>query len=95
MLFALSYPQGCVEFLQMLVLRCKRSKNPAYPTEIKTLGDHIRKTRLDRQLSQNQVATILGVTSDTVTNWELNRNSPRNYFVSRIYEFLGFDPTIH
>jgi len=86
--------QGCVEFLQMVVLRCERPKNPAYPTELQTIGDHIRKVRLDRQLSQFQVSTIIGVTNDTITNWELNRNKPRILFLLRIFEFIGYIPSI-
>jgi DNA-binding transcriptional regulator YiaG len=76
-------------------LVAKRPINPAYPTELKTIGDHLRKTRLDRELTQNQVSTIIGVTTDTVTNWELNRNSPRKRFHSRIYNFLGKVPPIN
>jgi len=59
------------------------------------LGDHIRKTRLDRELTQNQVATLIGVATDTVTNWELNRNSPRKGYYSAIYDFLGKVPLIN
>jgi DNA-binding transcriptional regulator YiaG len=79
----------------MVVLRCKRPKNPAYPTELKTIGDHLRKVRLDRQLSQNQVSTILGVSMETVANWELKRSKPRILYQSRIYEFIGFVPFIN
>jgi DNA-binding XRE family transcriptional regulator len=87
--------QGFVAYLHFVVLRCKRPRNPAYPVETITLGDHIRKTRLDRELTQNQVATMIGVATDTITNWELNRNSPRKSYYSAIYDFLGKVPLKH
>jgi DNA-binding transcriptional regulator YiaG len=49
---------------------------------------------MDRELTQNQVATMIGVTTDTVTNWELNRNKPRQRYHPRIFEFIGFVPGI-
>jgi DNA-binding transcriptional regulator YiaG len=66
--------------------------NPAYPRELNTLGYHLRKVRLNRELSQLDVARILRVTTDTVTNWELNRNQPRAKFAKRIISFLGYIP---
>ncbi|KAA3630601.1 MAG: XRE family transcriptional regulator [Bacteroidetes bacterium] len=72
--------------------KSKRPVNPAYPEELNTLGDHLRKVRLDRNLSQPDVAKLLGVTTDTVTNWELNRNQPRAKFVNKIISFLDYIP---
>jgi len=86
--------QGFVAYLHFVVLRAKRPKNPAYPAELKTIRDHIRMVRLDRQLTQKQVSTFLGVTADTVTNWELNRNYPRQRYYQSIYEFLGYVPSM-
>ena len=61
-----------------------------------TLGDHLRKRRLDLGLLQKDVAQRLGVNIDTVTNWELNRTEPALRFIARIIRFLGrmpFDAT--
>jgi hypothetical protein len=41
-----------------------------YPRELKTLGDHIKRRRLDLSLSLKQVAVGLAVTDETVRNWE-------------------------
>jgi DNA-binding transcriptional regulator YiaG len=79
----------------MVVLRCKRPNTLAYPTELKTNGDHLRKVRLDRQLSQNQASTILGVSIETVANWELKRSKPRILYQIRINDFLGFKPMLN
>ena len=73
-------------------LRAKRPINSAYPVELNTLGDHLRKIRLDRGLSQPDVAKILKVTTDSVTGWELNRNEPTPKFAGAIIAFLGYFP---
>ena len=75
-----------------LTLKCKRPINPAYPASVNTLGDHLRKVRLDRELSQPQVAKLLKVTTDTVTGWELNRHEPQQRFRQRIFRFFGYKP---
>jgi transcriptional regulator with XRE-family HTH domain len=64
----------------------------AYPQELKTLGDHLRKRRLDLKLLQKNVAQILGVKEATVWNWENNRTSPGLHYIPRIVEFLGYAP---
>lgn len=75
-----------------LTLKCKRPINSVYPTSLNTLGDHLRKVRLDRGLSQPQVAKVLKVTPDTVTGWELNRHQPPARLAKRIIRFLGYVP---
>jgi predicted transcriptional regulator len=46
-----------------------------YPDTLQTIGDHLRKKRLDLCLRQRDVATQLGVTVNTVTNWEKHHSS--------------------
>ena len=75
-----------------LTLKCKRPINPAYPKQLKTLGDHLRTVRLDRGLSQPEVAKLLKVNPDTVTGWELNRHEPPARLAKRIIQFLGYVP---
>ncbi|WP_425563418.1 helix-turn-helix domain-containing protein [Luteolibacter yonseiensis] len=48
----------------------------AYPLKVETVGDHIRAVRLRRGLEQSEVAEILGVSKETVWNWENHRNAP-------------------
>jgi len=59
---------------------------------LKTLGDHIRKRRLDLGLLQSEVATGLGVTESCVWNWESNTSTPQWKYLAPIIEFLGYDP---
>jgi transcriptional regulator with XRE-family HTH domain len=75
-----------------LQLKAKLPANPAYPATLDTLGDHLRKVRLDRGLSQPDVAKILEVTADTITGWELDHHEPPAKFASRIISFLGYNP---
>ncbi|MBK7407192.1 MAG: helix-turn-helix transcriptional regulator [Saprospirales bacterium] len=75
-----------------VTLRAKKPINPAYPAELKTLGDRLRKTRLDRGLTQPDLAKILRVATDTVTGWELNRNQPSLKHAKAITDFLGYIP---
>ena len=55
----------------------KPHPNSRYPKELNTLGDHLRKRRLDLDLVQKDVNRILGVDKTTITNWENNRFSLR------------------
>lgn len=82
----------CVAMLQPVVKSIKRKIKSAYPKKLKTLGDHIRKRRLDLKLEQQQVAKILKITESTVWNWEKNRVNPRTKYYPYIMEFLGYCP---
>jgi transcriptional regulator with XRE-family HTH domain len=64
----------------------------AYPRELKTLGDHLKKKRLDLKLLQKEVASILGVKEATIWNWENNRSSPKLHYISRVVAFLDYIP---
>ena len=65
---------------------------PPYPRQLRTLGDHLRKQRLDLGLLQSQVAEQLGVDHMTICNWEINRTSPQLRLIPKIITFLGYVP---
>ncbi len=75
-------------------LKGERPLPKAYPRELKTLGDHLRKKRLDLKLLQKEVAQVLGVTKDTVTYWEVGRSSPDLHGTAKIIKFLGYIPSV-
>ncbi len=75
-------------------LKSKKPNKKPYPKELKTYGDHIRQKRLDLNLSQPQVARIINVTTETITNWELNKNEPTITHIPTIISFLGFQPIL-
>jgi transcriptional regulator with XRE-family HTH domain len=63
-----------------------------YPYTLSTLGDHLRKRRLDLGLRQGDVAAQLAVNISTVTNWEKNYTAPPLSLIPRVIAFLGYDP---
>ena len=63
-----------------------------YPKIINTLGDHIRKKRLNLGLLQKDVAKIIGTTESTIWNWENNYVTPCISNISKIIHFLGYEP---
>ena len=60
--------------------------------EIKTLGDHVRKRRLDLGLTQQAVADRLDVAKDTIRTWERNRHPPALAHTPAVIVFLGYVP---
>jgi site-specific DNA recombinase len=62
------------------------------PLEPKTVGDHLRKTRLALKLLQREVAEKIGVDKTSVFNWERNSSSPEVRYMPAIIRFLGYDP---
>lgn len=62
------------------------------PRELNTVGDHLRKTRLDRGLWQEHVAAELGVSVGTLLNWERNHTRVQTRFMPKVLAFLGYDP---
>lgn len=54
-----------------------------------TIGDRIRQARDRKGLTQQAVATALGVSRVAVTDWERDKNKPEISRVPRIVELLG------
>ncbi len=63
-----------------------------YPTSPKTIGEMIRKRRLDLGLRQAEAAKTIGCDKMTVVNWEKGHRAPRINHLSGVVKFLGFDP---
>ena len=75
-----------------LTLKGKKPVDPRYPRELKTIGDNLRKKRLDIKLKQSDVARIIGVSETSIYNWENNRTKPRLKYVQKILKFIEVDP---
>jgi len=56
-----------------------------------TLGDHLRRRRLELGLYQKDVAAQIGVTTSTIWNWEHGWTIDLRY-VPRVIAFLGYNP---
>jgi DNA-binding transcriptional regulator YiaG len=63
-------------FICNIQLKAQKPNRKPYPKELLTYGEHLRKRRFDLDFSQPQVAKLINVTTDTITNWELNKNTP-------------------
>jgi len=59
---------------------------------LRTIGDHIRKHRLDLRLRQKDAAAQIGADVFTLINWEKGRTVPVVRFCPAIERFLGYWP---
>ena len=69
-----------------------KPKSKAYPTELRTVGDHICKKRIDLGLSRSDLAKLLGTTQTRVWVWENYEALPKTTLYPKVIEFLGYDP---
>lgn len=65
--------------------------NPAYPKDPKTLGERIRKARMDRGLTIKQTASLIGVNISMIVNWELKNVQPTAATFEKLKEVLEID----
>jgi hypothetical protein len=63
-----------------------------YPTAILTIGDALRKRRIDLGLTHREAGLRFGVNSVTYTHWECNTFRPPACRQQQIASFLGYDP---
>jgi transcriptional regulator with XRE-family HTH domain len=59
---------------------------------LESIGDHIKKRRMDLRLTQKELAKRLGVDKTTIQSWEKRRVRPSLVKIMKITEFLGCDP---
>jgi transcriptional regulator with XRE-family HTH domain len=74
------------------VLSSEKPRQRGYPEEPRTVGEHLKRRRLDLGLRQRDVAAELGVTAQTVQTWESGKHRPPVHLVPHIQAFLGFCP---
>jgi transcriptional regulator with XRE-family HTH domain len=60
--------------------------------EPKTLGEFIRKRRLENDLFAKELASLIGVTEDTILNWEKGRTYPSQKKMLLLKERLDINP---
>lgn len=75
-----------------MTLKAPKPLPSNYPLQIKSLGDHIRKRRLDLNIFQKEAAKKIGVDETTIWFWENNHVEPSISFIPSIIEFLGYIP---
>ena len=75
-----------------ITLKAQKPSYSQYPVYLTTVGDHLRKKRLDSKLFQKDVAKLIGVERDCIYNWENNISKPQIHLLPKIIEFLGYVP---
>jgi transcriptional regulator with XRE-family HTH domain len=63
-----------------------------YPTEVKAIGDHLKKRRIDLNLKQREVAIEIGVCFASIQLWERGIGEPGVKQFPAIIRFLGYVP---
>jgi transcriptional regulator with XRE-family HTH domain len=66
--------------------------NQRIPANPKTIGEKIKKHRLNHHWLQRDVAKNIGVSSTSVSNWERGIKSPSRRMTKKIREFLDCPP---
>ena len=74
-----------------LTLKALRVKD--YLANPQTLGGHLKRRRKELGLLQREAAEQMGVSTDTVVNWEKDKSKPVAAQFRPVVAFLGYDPT--
>ncbi|MCK9345049.1 MAG: recombinase family protein [Candidatus Pacebacteria bacterium] len=78
-----------VAFLPYVRVCLKSLRKKDFDFEPRTLGEQIKRRRLELCLSQKEVGEMLGVSSFTVLNWEKGKTMPNEEAMPRIASFLS------
>jgi len=57
-----------------------------------TLGEHVKKARIDKNHFQKQAAAEIGVSVDSLCYWENGRTQPEIRYYPQIIQYIGFNP---
>jgi DNA-binding transcriptional regulator YiaG len=66
--------------------------NQQTPARPKTLGEQIKRHRLELRLRQKDVAVLIGISSVSLSSWERGITSPSRRWRKKILEFLECAP---
>ncbi len=75
-----------------ITLKAQKPPSLHYPKSLNTIGQHVRKVRLDRGLHQKDIAAEMGVHPLTISNWEKGATGPELQFMPSIIRFLDYNP---
>jgi transcriptional regulator with XRE-family HTH domain len=74
-----------------VTLRGRKSRPPGYPEQPRTVGEHLKRARLERGLPQRQVAEAIGCHHASLLNWERGRREPELRYLPATLRLLGYD----
>ena len=60
--------------------------------DLRTVGDHLKRRRMDLEVQQKQLADELGVKAWNLRLWEAGRSRPAIRYWPAIIHFLGYEP---
>lgn len=86
--------QKCVPLLPWVPRRLTALKPKDFSDAPATLGQHLKKRRKELGLTQSEIGRRLGVTNETVGNWEKDKTRPITTQFKPVLAFLGYDPTL-
>ena len=66
-----------------------------YPANPETIGEHLKKRRMELSLLQKDVALQFMVSEETISNWEIGRAEPQIRHAPVVIAFLGYYPWAH
>jgi len=78
--------------LEVSVKIPKKVPQNGYLANPLTIGEHIRKARIDRNLFQEAVAALFPISESALSKWENNKAVPSKAHMPCVISFLGFDP---
>lgn len=70
------------------VVRTLKPKS-GYPKQLNTLGDRLRAYRIDREATKQEMASRIGITPQTLRNWERNRTKAEVRYYPKILSLIG------
>ena len=88
----MTIPQTRVAFLPFGPKLLKSLKPRPWVLLPRTLGEHLKKRRLESGLLQRDLRVRFKLEKETYANWEKDRRSPAMKHWPAIIEFLGYDP---
>ena len=81
-----------VAFLPFWSKSLKSLKPTSYERNPKTLGQHLKKRRVELGLYQRHMRGMFDLDKDTYLNWEHDRCYPSMWHWPKIIKLLGYDP---
>jgi DNA-binding XRE family transcriptional regulator len=65
--------------------------NPSFPADPVTIGDVIRKLRIERGMFQRELAEAMGVDETSIYNWENSRTRPKEEHIQKLEAYFSIN----
>jgi transcriptional regulator with XRE-family HTH domain len=70
----------------------KKPPHHSYPLNPTSIGQFLRRRRLDKEMLLREVAELIGVHTSVVAEWESGRKNPKAHYYPKLINFLQFIP---